>query len=75
MENGFTMPVVPRIEMPPMIPSRSLVVFVAMACPPGTENVTTSGRSVTSSSAAQDHLSGDGIDGRGPDLRDPARAA
>src|SRR6266508_2878083 len=37
VENGRTMPVVPRMEMPPTIPSRGLVVLRAMRSPPGTE--------------------------------------
>ena len=61
MENGRTMPVVPRIEIPPTIPSRSLVVLAAIACPPGTEKVTTSGRSVTSASAAAIMALGTGL--------------
>ena len=37
VENGRTMPVVPRIEIPPMMPSRALVVLRAICSPPGTE--------------------------------------
>src|SRR5437763_1002593 len=40
------------MEMPPRIPRRSLVVLAAMASPSGTENVTRTGRSVTSARAA-----------------------
>ena len=34
---GSTIPVVPRMEMPPSIPSRGLKVFFASASPSGTE--------------------------------------
>ncbi len=37
VENGRTMPVVPRIEIPPMMPSRALVVLRAIRSPSGTE--------------------------------------
>ncbi len=40
VENGRTMPVVPRIEMPPMMPSLALVVLRAIRSPPGTEITT-----------------------------------
>ncbi len=40
VENGRTMPVVPRIEMPPMMPSRLLVVLRAITSPSGTEITT-----------------------------------
>ncbi len=33
--NGTTTPVVPRMESPPMMPSRALSVFFAIASPPG----------------------------------------
>jgi hypothetical protein len=36
VENGRTMPVVPRMEMPPTMPRRALVVFSAIFSPPGT---------------------------------------
>src|SRR5438477_419732 len=55
------MPVVPRIEIPPTIPSRSLVVLVAIAWPPGSEKRTTSGRSVTSASAPRIMARGTGL--------------
>ena len=55
VENGRTMPVVPRMEMPPTMPRRALEVLAAMASPPGTEKVTRTGRSVTSATAARDH--------------------
>ena len=42
------------------MPSRPLVVLAAMAWPPGTENVTTTGRSVTSASAAGSSAGGRG---------------
>ena len=38
-ENGCTMPVVPRIEMPPTMPSRGFQVCFASSSPPGTEIV------------------------------------
>ena len=40
VENGRTMPVVPRIEIPPMMPSLALVVLRAICSPPGTEMTT-----------------------------------
>ena len=40
VENGRTMPVVPRIEMPPMMPSLALVVLRAIRSPSGTEMIT-----------------------------------
>jgi hypothetical protein len=36
-ENGCTMPVVPRIDNPPMMPSLPFQVFRASASPPGIE--------------------------------------
>ena len=42
VEYGLTMPVVPRMLMPPRMPRRALVVFFAMSCPPGTLMVTSS---------------------------------
>ena len=39
VENGRTMPVVPRIEMPPMMPSLALVVLRAIFSPSGTEMI------------------------------------
>ena len=47
--------------MPPTIPRRALVVFSAIAAPPGTVNVTTTGRSVTSSRAARIIRCGTGL--------------
>ena len=38
-EYGMTMPVVPRIESPPRMPRRALVVFSASASPPGIDTV------------------------------------
>ncbi len=44
-ENGRTIPVVPRIDSPPSIPSRGFQVFAASSAPPGTETlISTSGR-------------------------------
>ncbi len=40
VEYGLTIPQVPRMEMPPMIPRRPLSVFLAISSPPGTEMVT-----------------------------------
>ena len=40
VENGRTMPVVPRIEIPPMMPSLALVVLRAIFSPSGTEMIT-----------------------------------
>ena len=37
---GSTMPVVPRMEMPPSMPRRGLKVFFASASPPGAEIIT-----------------------------------
>ena len=39
---GSTMPVVPRIEIPPTIPSFGLKVFSAISSPPGTLTITSS---------------------------------
>ena len=36
-EKGTTMPVVPRMESPPTMPSRGFHVFCASASPPATE--------------------------------------
>ena len=47
MEYGLTIPVVPRIEIPPKMPSRAFRVFFAISTPCGTEIVT---RKPTSSS-------------------------
>ncbi|RAO39907.1 hypothetical protein ONO23_00477 [Micromonospora noduli] len=55
VENGRTIPVVPRIEMPPRMPSRRLVVLRAMISPRGTLITTrtpTSLRSTTSATAS-----------------------
>ena len=40
VEKGRTMPVVPRIEIPPMMPSLALVVLRAIRSPSGTEMTT-----------------------------------
>ena len=40
VEKGRTMPVVPRIEIPPMMPSLALVVLRAIRSPSGTEMMT-----------------------------------
>ena len=45
VEKGRTMPVVPRMEMPPMMPRRALVVFSAIFSPPGTLMTTRTPRS------------------------------
>ena len=58
------MPVVPRIDSPPSIPSRGLKVLAAISLPPGTLISTRTPRRVTSRMAAQDHLPRHGIDGR-----------
>jgi hypothetical protein len=52
VENGRTMPVVPRIEMPPTIPSRALVVFSAILSPPGALITTRTPRSSGSSTSS-----------------------
>ena len=51
VENGRTIPVVPRMEMPPRMPSRALVVLRAIFSPPGTE-ITTSTPVVLRSTAS-----------------------
>ena len=54
VENGRTIPVVPRIEIPPRMPSRALVVLRAIFSPPGTDSTTTTprfARSITSATA------------------------
>src|SRR5579884_3857428 len=55
------MPVVPRMEMPPAMPRRALVVFSAICSPPGTEKTTSTDRSVTSDSAARIMRRGTGL--------------
>ena len=40
VEYGITIPLVPKIEMPPIIPSLGLSVFVASSFPFGTETIT-----------------------------------
>ena len=55
-EYGTTIPVVPRIDRPPTMPSRPLSVFAASASPPGMEIS-------TSASAAWPTASGDFGDG------------
>ncbi len=55
VENGRTTPVVPRMEMPPTMPRRGLVVLRAMRSPPGTLTTTRAplpSRSSTSPTAA-----------------------
>src|SRR6266540_6233974 len=55
VENGRTIPVVPRIEMPPTMPRRGLVVLRAIRSPPGTLITTCApptARSITSPTAA-----------------------
>ena len=62
----MTMPVVPRIEMPPRMPSRGFSVFCAMISPSGTE-ISTSKSAFSpaiSAIAAGDHLARHGIDRR-----------
>ena len=51
VENGRTMPVVPRIEMPPTMPSRALVVLRAIRSPPGTEMTTRTPAAVRSTAS------------------------
>ena len=43
LENGFTMPDVPMMDIPPSMPRRGLKVRLAISSPPGTEMVTTMG--------------------------------
>src|SRR5437763_9056036 len=57
------------MEMPPTIPRRSLVVLAAMSSPPGTENVTDTGRSTTSASAAAITRRGTGLIAGSPTAR------
>src|SRR5207248_3723351 len=52
VENGRTMPVVPRMEMPPRMPSLRLVVLRAMRSPSGTLMTTRIPRSPTTSVTA-----------------------
>ena len=61
------MPVVPRIDSPPTMPSRALSVFGAISSPPGMEisTSTSSARrcgAATSSMASRDHLARHRID-------------
>src|SRR5215203_6149174 len=49
------MPVVPRMEMPPTIPSRALVVFSAIFSPPGTLMTTRTPRSSGSSTSSTEY--------------------
>ncbi len=61
-EYGTTIPVVPRIESPPTIPSRPFSVRSASASPPGTPtSTTTSVPACTSSSAAPIIARGTGL--------------
>src|SRR6185437_6865574 len=73
VEKGRTMPVVPRIEMPPRMPSRRLVVLRAITSPPGTEITTRSMRSSAagprlSSAASSASLTARSIIARGTGL-------
>src|SRR6266498_2514089 len=64
VENGRTIPVVPRIEMPPMIPSLGLVVLRAISSPPGTLTTASAPRTVrptTSPTAAAIWRRGTGL--------------
>ena len=64
VENGRTMPVVPRMEMPPKMPSRALVVLRAIRSPPGTEMTTRTpdaARSTVSPTAAAIMARGTGL--------------
>src|SRR5664280_2618287 len=51
VENGRTMPVVPRIEIPPRMPSRALVVLRAIRSPSGTLRRTQTPRADTSTTS------------------------
>ena len=67
-EYGTTMPVVPRIESPPTMPSRPLSVFAASAPPPGIAISTSTSplacaAAATSAMAVADHLARHRIDG------------
>jgi hypothetical protein len=53
VEKGRTIPVVPRMEIPPTMPSRSLDVLAAMSSPPGTDRTTSTARPVTSPTDAR----------------------
>ena len=44
VEYGFTIPVVPRIEIPPIRPRRAFSVCLAISSPPGTVSVTSAPR-------------------------------
>ena len=68
---GRTIPVVPRIDRPPSIPSRGLKVRRATSRPPGMAISTRTPRGVTSPHGGGDHPPRDGIDGRlaGRDLQ------
>jgi hypothetical protein len=54
VEKGRTMPVVPRMEMPPMMPSRAFVVFSAIFSPPGTLITTRTPRSPACSTSSSE---------------------
>ena len=67
-EYGTTMPVVPRIERPPTMPSRPLSVLAASASPPGIAISTSTSplacaAAATSAMAVRDHLARHRIDG------------
>ena len=71
VENGRTTPVVPRMLMPPRMPSRALVVFLARCSPSGTLMVTRTPRDAEiddGSDVVADHLARDRVDGRPADL-------
>ena len=51
VENGRTIPVVPRIEIPPRMPSRAFVVLRAIRSPPGTEMTTRAPRALRSATS------------------------
>ena len=63
---GSTMPLVPKMEMPPRMPSRGLKVFWARAAPSGTE-ITTS-RPKTGSVSSRASCTARSIMERGPGL-------
>ena len=74
VEIGLTMPEVPRMESPPMIPSRSLSVFLANSSPLGMLMVKVRVAGMHSAPARKpllhhlhDHLAGHRVDGPFPD--------
>ena len=76
VENGRTMPVVPRIEMPPMMPSLALVVLRAIFSPSGTEMIIWMpllGQVDGFADGLGDHRARDRVDGRAAQLQAEAR--